>query len=118
MDCHAGVRPSSGSYHARILKTVQQWLEDNEGDGEMRSPALDARVIENQETAQLFFVCSKRLDETVGPRGKRFPAKIKARREANQYCRELRFRKPPYPPGYYVEEQDVQQTEESESKKR
>ena len=113
---HAGVRPSRGSYHARILKTVQRWLEDNEGDGELRSPALDTGVIENQETAQSFFVCSKRLDETAGPRGKRFPAKFKTRKAADQYCRELKLRKPPYHPGYYVEEQDIQQTEESESK--
>lgn len=113
---HAGVRPSSGSYHARILKAVQRWLEDNEGDGELRSPAPDAREIKNKETPQSFFVCSKRLDETVAPRGKRLPAKFKTRKEADQYCRELKLRKPPYHPGYYVEEQDVQHTEENESK--
>jgi hypothetical protein len=112
---HAGGRPNSGSYHARILKAVQRWLEDSEGDGELRSPARDATVIENQQTERLCFVCSKRLDEVVGLHGKRFPAKFKTRKEADKYCRELKLRKPPYHPGYYVEEQDVQQAEESGS---
>ena len=112
---NAAVRANSGSYHARILKGVQRWLEDSEGDGELRSPAADARVIKNEKTDKLFFVCSKRLDEAVGLRGKRFPAKFKTRKQAHQYCQELKLRKLPYHPGYYVKEEDTQETEESES---
>jgi len=39
---HAGAKPYSASYHARILMAVQRWLEDSEGDGELRSPVSDA----------------------------------------------------------------------------
>jgi len=112
---HAAVRDNSGSYHARILQGVQRWLEDSEGDGELRSPATNARVIKNQRGDTSFLVFSKRLDEAVGLRGKRFPAKFNTRKQAHQYCHELKLRKPPYHPGYYVKEQDTQQTEESES---
>src|SRR5215470_4849906 len=58
---HAGAKPYSASYHARILMAVQRWLEDSEGDGELRSPVSDARVIENKQTDKLFFVASKKL---------------------------------------------------------
>jgi len=115
LSTHAGAKPYSASYHARILIAVQRWLEDSEGDGELRSPVSDARVIENKQTDKLFFVCSKKLEEAIGLRGKRFPAKFKTRKKAREYWHELKLRKPPYHPGYYVEEQDVQQTEESES---
>src|SRR5215471_16456275 len=111
---HTGAKPYSASYHARILKAVQRWLEDSEGDGELRSPTPDATGVKSK-TDKLFFVCSKKLEEVVGLRGKRFPAKFHTRKKAREYCHELRLRKPPYHPGYYVEEQDVQQTEERES---
>src|SRR5215472_17442802 len=68
---HAGAKPYSASYHALILMAVQRWLEDSEGDGELRSPVSDApRVIENKQTDKLFFVCSKKLEEAIGLRGK------------------------------------------------